>query len=690
MRNFFIRIIDAGWLLLYQFPFGSKAFTWLLNLWIAKYGQLETKVFSISQIKLNAYEIFIDIQSLRTGPLLLGLIFLTLIKEAVWSQVPGNKVILISALSEGQWFTLGKSFVITPDTTIVEFILYFIKGTANLDLRAYPVNFFDLIIVKVIGQPTLNGEYPYNGNICHSDGKHTQKRFYSTTPTVFSWQYSSLTGQKASIKGGSSYRLKSITPLMTATSPNQLIGVLDIETVAINLKHVPYAIGYKLHKPDGESILRIFYLTDYLGPTLEASQRIIIDILYNFLKEAKGYHIYVHNLGGFDGYLLLKELFKMVGNYKILIDQSKDVISIIIPSHKINIRDSLRIFPASLQELSIIFKTPVPKGNLDHSKVTESLLTDTAFKIEALNYLSQDLISLLDIILNATKTIHTRYSVDLSRAFSTASLAITIFRTGYLKFNIPILSIPIDSYIRKSFIGGATEVYICRGKNLYYYDVNSLYPYAIKQPIPYNCLGYRKGSEINLTEFFGFIQARIIVPSKIKIPILPWKDPNLGKLLYPRGCFTGYYFSEELKAAQKLGYIIQPLSGYEFDKIDLFSDYVDYHYALKAESVGAERFITKLLLNGLYGFFGRNPQTWIAEILPNDQATELLFTNPAYECFPLDDSHIFVLADSKPSNVFLNAQKISFLEWVKSNKRGTVNSSVISNVAIASAITAYA
>src|SRR4051812_15033022 len=132
MRSLYIRIINTVWLLFSPFPFGSKPFTYVLNLWINKYGVLKDKVFNLSKFDLGAYEIYMDVQSLQTGALLLGLIFLTLIKHEVWNTIPGNKVVLISAHSEGQWFTLGKSFVITPETTIVEFVLYFIKGTASL------------------------------------------------------------------------------------------------------------------------------------------------------------------------------------------------------------------------------------------------------------------------------------------------------------------------------------------------------------------------------------------------------------------------------------------------------------------------------------------------------------------------------------------------------------------------------
>jgi hypothetical protein len=47
------------------------------------------------------------------------------------------------------------------------------------------------------------------------------------------------------------------------------------------------------------------------------------------------------------------------------------------------------------------------------------------------------------------------------------------------------------------------------------------------------------------------------------------------------GTWTDTYFSEELKAVQKLGYKITLIKGIEFDKTDLFSGYVKHFYDKK-------------------------------------------------------------------------------------------------------------
>jgi hypothetical protein len=60
-----------------------------------------------------------------------------------------------------------------------------------------------------------------------------------------------------------------------------------------------------------------------------------------------------------------------------------------------------------------------------------------------------------------------------------------------------------------------------------------------------------------------------------------------------------------LKAVLGQGYNFKYLEGYEFNKLDLFTEHVNHFYAKKKNSKGGERFIAKMHLNQLYGIFGR-------------------------------------------------------------------------------------
>jgi hypothetical protein len=116
--------------------------------------------------------------------------------------------------------------------------------------------------------------------------------------------------------------------------------------------------------------------------------------------------------------------------------------------------------------------------------------------------------------------IYKNYGVDLSKTYSTAFLAIKIFRTKFLDKAIPLLPKHVNTFVRNSYREGATDVYRYVGKILYYYDINSLYPYIMKKPMPYEFLGVVNKPELN--NFFGFIYTKINVPLSIKTLVLPW------------------------------------------------------------------------------------------------------------------------------------------------------------------------
>lgn len=59
-----------------------------------------------------------------------------------------------------------------------------------------------------------------------------------------------------------------------------------------------------------------------------------------------------------------------------------------------------------------------------------------------------------------------------------------VFHKKYYN-NIPFISnTKVYIHIKNGYYGGITEVYRPYEENLYYYDVNSLYPYVALNPMP--------------------------------------------------------------------------------------------------------------------------------------------------------------------------------------------------------------
>jgi hypothetical protein len=114
--------------------------------------------------------------------------------------------------------------------------------------------------------------------------------------------------------------------------------------------------------------------------------------------------------------------------------------------------------------------------------------------------------------------------------------------------------------IKKGYCDGITEVYKPYGTNLYYYDVNSLYPYIALKDMP-GCLCYYRdftniskgpdnvNRESLFTNLFGFFKVKVTAPTNNYLGLLPLRD-KVKVLFIPLGTWEGSYFTEELKFAQ--------------------------------------------------------------------------------------------------------------------------------------------
>jgi DNA polymerase type B, organellar and viral len=404
----------------------------------------------------------------------------------------------------------------------------------------------------------------------------------------------------------------------------------------------------------------------------------------------------VHNLGKFDGSFLIKGLMYAV-DYNLvntLIDNQHKFITISAPLKdvKIVMRDSKRIFPVSLQELCEVFKVKgkFSKYNSEFNKLSILKPGNPLHKM-FLEYAIQDSISLFHAMTKAQLIYFEKHHVDICSIVSTASLSLKIFRTNYLRFNIPILNNQLDNFIRYSYYGGATDYYKKSGKDLYYYDVNSLYPFVMLKDMPYKPLKwYEDMSEVKLEDFFGFALARIECPANVKLPILPFKTRSLDqKILYPYGVFTELYFSEELKAAEKLGYKIKLLKGESFSKCKMFNDYIEKFYLLKKDAPqdSPERFIAKLHLNTLYGIFGKTRDILETKIINIKDLSKYLVTRIVETIVEIQLDLVILLLKNRRNTDALSSLKGNYLPSEKSKNNFTI---VKSNVAIASAVTAYA
>ncbi|KAL3646554.1 hypothetical protein CASFOL_009521 [Castilleja foliolosa] len=385
----------------------------------------------------------------------------------------------------------------------------------------------------------------------------------------------SLLYKKSRISG----KINSMKSRITSCRP---FIVADIETILMNNVHVPYAAGFLVVNP-GENLRSIpsdsiktyfsenhipFYLTFE-----DRSDRMLFDFLsnleYQVQENPRLRTVYFHNFSRFDGILILKYYALRGDKYKLktLLRNHKlyELKIYLCDKLLLRFRDSCTLLPSSLDSLG---RTLCPelgsKGSIPHADLNVSNLS---FHTENLiNYLRQDILLLGGVMLKAQEV---NYHIDIEDVMTLSSLSLKIFRQNYLDDSTFPIHIPTqnqDTFIRRGYYGGHADVYKPYGENLYYYDVNSLYPYIMKSyPMPCGIPVWRNNLEsVELDSLFGFIEAYVV---------------------FPTGKFIGVFYSEELKFACSLGYQIIPLRGYLFEKKSSpFESFISHLYESRLEA----------------------------------------------------------------------------------------------------------
>jgi len=208
--------------------------------------------------------------------------------------------------------------------------------------------------------------------------------------------------------------------------------------------------------------------------------------------------------------------------------------------------------------------------------------------------------------------------------------------------NIPIILGELYNDLYTGYTGGAVDVYKPEGKNVYSYDINSLFPTAMKfYGMPIGSPVYFEGNILSISNYtsilskdsqkpFGFFYAKITAPSDLHKPVLQLrlKTKNGVQTVSPVGTWEGWYFSEELiNAVNNYDYKVEIIRGYLFKKEKVFTNYVETLYKIKQDNSPGQLnadpckcLISKFLLNMLYGRFGMSPEFKNHIILNSDDA----------------------------------------------------------------------
>ena len=437
-----------------------------------------------------------------------------------------------------------------------------------------------------------------------------------------------------------------ITALKPSCTELKPFIVADTETILIDDVHKPYAAGLLMVRP-GEQVndllIDTYFSEDYsliLDSFEERSTKVLSDLVKRIdtivRQEQSTLTIYFHNFSRFDGILILKHIACHHKSYKLKpLMRNNRLYELAVYSGKkmlFRFRDSLNLLPGKLSSLANNLCPGLgPKGSIPYDEVRQSNLV--SMQNDLLVYMKQDILLLGGVMQNAQEIYWKLYKVDIESKITLSSLALSIFRMTYYDVSNWPIHIPNkneDTFIRRAYYGGHTDTYKPYGENLYYYDVNSLYPFVMKEfampggvPVWH---GNLEGKDLD--SMFGFIEAYVVCPNTIKKPFLPYRDKN-NTLIFPTGEFVGVYYCEELKYARALGYTVIPINGYLFEsKESPFRHFVSSlsESRLKARKEGndAMAYVYKILMNTLYGRFGINPKSTTTEVCDFNRYKHLL------------------------------------------------------------------
>lgn len=345
------------------------------------------------------------------------------------------------------------------------------------------------------------------------------------------------------------------------------------------------------------------------------------DMLKFIYKNYRHSIVYAHNGGKYDFLYLMNTCVQEKCYLDHIINIGGSVIFTLRYKDKtILFRDSLKILPSSLDKLSKSYlKIDDRKLKMDYDK---------SYKIEEIEvYLKRDCEALFNVLsifekeINDTckNTLHKNIKINLDERVSIASLSFNILLKCYVgKITRCFLNKKDEDFVREGYYGGRVEIYKFSGKNLNYYDVNSLYPTVMQKynyPTGKHIImkGHENISKIIHDGYLGMIKAKITYPKSL-ICLLPVRTKE--GTIYPHGTFIGNYTSVELLQAEKEGAKIEYIEGIFWLKKDrVFKEFVSDFYELKRTSKGAKKEISKLILNSCYGKFGqkRTKQIIISE-----------------------------------------------------------------------------
>jgi len=358
---------------------------------------------------------------------------------------------------------------------------------------------------------------------------------------------------------------------MIIRKKNLKIGILDIE--AFDWSHF-YIAGLL-----NETERNIYYFRN-------------LSSLLSHIDKKKYDLIFCYNLS-YDGSFIIEYLLKNSIIFNDIIMTNGKLLS--FRYNKTIFKDLYQFYFSSLREASIKYLNENDrKGEIDYKNIRELPIE------EVKKYLKQDLVLEYKLYKRIDKKITKRYY----------SIRSYIFKEVQKNSKISLVEI---YRLREQFFGGRSEIFHSevKDKRSFVYDVNSLYPFAMTQPLPLQYIGncsFEKFLELRENNNLDFlILFREVYDEGGYYPIYD----KIGRILYSRGKRKNIYLFYSL--IKKFNLPVD-FSDRNIDYIHLFKkDFLNVELIKKLYNERKVNPYNKILLNSCYGKFAQFPifEKWI-------------------------------------------------------------------------------
>jgi len=321
-----------------------------------------------------------------------------------------------------------------------------------------------------------------------------------------------------------------------------------------------------------------------------------------FHNDDKRYNKFIaHNGGGFDYISMLDYLSTTNIEYEVIMSGSTIIfISITTFDRQVIFQDSARVLLRPLKELCVTYQVETPKQDIDMEHIEDLYINDlNTFH----NYLASDVISLYQVCKAFEKIMEIEFF-----PVTIASLSLYLFRKNFQTENyFQLFKEKQDKFISQAYAGGRVECFRTGEiDNINTYDINSLYPYIMK-----NCdmpIGLPIYTKKYRPEYKGFYKVKFH-QKNTKIPPILWEKNKNGLEFVYSG--VGIFYDAEIKLAKERKVELEFIEGYVFLRHKkIFAGFVDKYYELRQKHKGtAIDFSCKIVLNSLYGKFGQREKS---------------------------------------------------------------------------------